>query len=155
MTGFSCVALFCEDVRVEASGQETLVGLFSDNLSIAELPTTMPKLAVYIRFNCTVDFTIENLSFKMILPNGSLVFENIVETAILEKSSAQANDVKSPTRGVKSIVTLSMFPVSEAGQYSLYSVVNGVDYLSGLMNILTGVQNAPASLSTTAWPPQP
>lgn len=58
MKGVSAVALFCEDVRREASGKQTLIGVFADLVRITEMPGEIRRLSVYyrIRFDPSGDY---------------------------------------------------------------------------------------------------
>ena len=40
--------LFAEDVRVEASGQFSIIGCYPEGVSVAKFPAFLPKLAIYI-----------------------------------------------------------------------------------------------------------
>lgn len=42
-------ALFCEDIREEAKGTETLVGILPASLSVSSMPLNFLKLCVYAR----------------------------------------------------------------------------------------------------------
>jgi hypothetical protein len=62
MTVSSAVCIFCEDIREEKSGQDTIVGTLPDNLLINPPPpklqdakALMPKLGMYLRINLLAD----------------------------------------------------------------------------------------------------
>ena len=48
---FSAIALFCEDIREEKSGQYAIAGILPDRLNVKRLPTVLPKLGIYLRFH--------------------------------------------------------------------------------------------------------
>ena len=45
----SGIGLFCDDIREEATGVVTLVGIYSDNVEVQQFPGRFPKLGIYAR----------------------------------------------------------------------------------------------------------
>jgi hypothetical protein len=71
MSGVSACALFCEDVRQEKTGGETLVGVMRDNLAMSSLPGVLPKLGIYIRMNIPLGLEARQVNFYMVMSSGS------------------------------------------------------------------------------------
>ncbi len=131
MSQFAIVALFCEDVRVEQTGQETLVGVLPDNINVAAIPGIMPKLATYVRCNFSKDFSLKNLRIKMLSPNGDILFDNIVEQAIIQQAMQESRDNGSPIYSIKSFAIFSAFNIAAVGYYNVVSIVNDKEHVSG------------------------
>jgi hypothetical protein len=58
----SAIALFCEDIREEKAGTETLIGVMPSTLSVPSFPSGVPKLGIYCRVQFPVsldDFAAE------------------------------------------------------------------------------------------------
>jgi hypothetical protein len=121
---FSVTALFCEDIRPETSGQETLVGLLGDGIEVNSLPAMIPKLSFYIRANFAMGFELNALSFDLVSPSGHVIFTNHVEKSLIEESYSEAKAKEMLTVGIKTYSTFSPFPITEAGFYKLNSSVN-------------------------------
>jgi hypothetical protein len=54
MEGISAFALFCEDVRREASGKETLIGVMADVMTFPAFPARVRRIQVYFRIRFEV-----------------------------------------------------------------------------------------------------
>ncbi|MBR1148370.1 DUF6941 family protein [Bradyrhizobium sp. AUGA SZCCT0431] len=54
MKGISCFAFFCEDVRREASGKETVIGVAADVMTFRAFPVKVRRLQVYYRMRFEV-----------------------------------------------------------------------------------------------------
>lgn len=62
------VTLFCEDIRYEGSTQLTLVGVFTGDIMLHQVPVTIPKLGVVTRFNLPWDCTANKVVWKIFFP---------------------------------------------------------------------------------------
>lgn len=131
MSQFAIVALFCEDVRVEQTGQETLVGVLPDNIQVAAIPGLMPKLATYVRCNFSSDFSLKTLRIKMIAPNGDVLMDNIVDQEIIQQTVRESSENGAAIYSIKSFAIFSPFNVAEVGHFNVMSVVNDEEHLSG------------------------
>jgi hypothetical protein len=49
MAEYEAVAVFCEDIRREAAGTDTIVGILPDRVIVPKIPGAIPKLYVYAR----------------------------------------------------------------------------------------------------------
>jgi hypothetical protein len=54
MNGISAFAFFCEDVRREASGKETLIGVMADVMLFQTFPAHVRRMQVYYRIRFDV-----------------------------------------------------------------------------------------------------
>jgi hypothetical protein len=59
MRGLSAHAFFCEDIRREVGGRETVIGIMPDTVQVPRFPWTMRRLAVHFRIKLSVDFICE------------------------------------------------------------------------------------------------
>jgi len=145
---FGIVATFCEDIRAEASGQETLVGVFADNLAVPSVPIRLPKLAIFVRCNFSLDFKLKSLANTFHEPDGSQILELPVEAELIAKAIEESKRDGSPIFGIKTSAIFNPFPVKLLGRYTFLSHVNGEKYVTGTLNF----QVQPSS---TASPQQP
>lgn len=141
MSRFAIVALFCEDVRVEASGQETLIGIFGDNLAVTQVPGLMSKMSIYIRCNFASDFDLKTLSHKFISPSGSVLHEIPIGQKMITDAIEQVRVENSPMLGIKISAIFAPFAINEYGRHSLLSYVNEEEYLTGFANITASPPN--------------
>src|SRR3954449_3586259 len=60
--------LFCEDIRQEASGQTSMIGVFPTRISVAEFPFTLPKMMVYGFVRTKLESPPQSITIKLITP---------------------------------------------------------------------------------------
>ena len=135
MNNFNTIAIFCEDVRPEVSGQESIVGIFGDGLSVSSVPGFMPKLSIYIRFNAVSGFELGSLSFKMLSPNGNVLFENIVGKDVISRAIEESAAANMATVGIKTYSTFAPFQINEVGTFSVIASINEVETLAGFIKV--------------------
>jgi len=135
MGKYSAVTLFCEDIRIEKSEQQTLVGVLKDALEITKIPGALPRLAVFTRLSADVDFDMSELTVRFLEPSGKLIAENIIENEMIKNARDRAIRTNNPTHGVVAMFQLSMLPVESEGIFSVVCTVNGSETRSGYINI--------------------
>jgi hypothetical protein len=131
---FSAIGLFCETVREEKSGQDTIIGIFQDNVQVPQIPGAFPQIAVYIRINLSTKATAKTLASKLIFPNGKEILlgqdDHTISMALTE-----ANTSGAPYAGIKVKAIISPFPVELAGIVKLVTALDGVEHVCGMINI--------------------
>src|SRR5262245_11854322 len=130
MQPFSAVAIFCEDIREEASGQNTIVGTLPDTLVLTgALPghandkVNLPRLGLYLRLNFDAQGDKpKQLSVKLINTNSQAIPLQGWSNETIEKAFADSRSNGTPLVGLilKMVVTPFVFP--GAGRLAL--VVN-------------------------------
>ncbi len=137
----SVLCLFCEDIRAERTGQDTIVGTIPDNLSVGQLPMPkaqplLPKLGVYLRMNFhTSEPKPKDVSARVLNADGSVLNQTIWAADIIDKGFADAKANQMPLTGLLMKVVLSPIPISP-GKITAYITVDGTDYLAGALNII-------------------
>jgi hypothetical protein len=150
MSQFSAVAVFCEDIREEKSGQDSIIGTLPDNMNIptAIVPgqqALLPKFGCYLRMNLDPQDKPKELSVRLVDAQGATITAGGWEQNVLDKAFSDAIANKMPVVGLIFKVIAAPFPIVAAGQITAIAVVNGTDYVAGALNII-----AP---SATASPP--
>ena len=135
MSKFTIAALFCEDVRVEQTGQETLVGVLPDNVNVATIPSLMPKFAIYVRCNFAEGFVLRNLRIKMNSPSGNVLLDNFVEQSLIKQTIKESSDNQSPIYSIKTFAVFAPFNITEAGHYKVIGIVNDGEHLAGAIRL--------------------
>jgi hypothetical protein len=149
MQSFSAIGVFCEDIREEQSGQHTLVGIFSDNVNIPELPLFMPKLAIYIRINLDPAISTRTITTKLKVPGGpELPMANL--SNLIDKSTSQARENGMPYAGLLAKTVFSPFPVQAAGKIEAIVQIEGVEYICGALNVIVSAPVAAPEPSAPA-----
>jgi hypothetical protein len=150
----SIIALFCEDIREEKSGELTLVGILPDNASVPPLPEGlptgavggMPKLCIYIRMNFDPRNDLEHISTKVIFPDGTERNVNAMDDGIVAKAKAEAVEQGNPLASVISRIEMAPFPIPTIGRMRLEMTIGSQTYLCGALNF-TRIQENPTSIT--------
>src|SRR5262245_1416449 len=68
---FSVIALFCEDIREEKSGQDTIIGILPDALNVPQFPGALPKLGIYVRFHLNAESEFRSIRTRLRIPGAN------------------------------------------------------------------------------------
>jgi hypothetical protein len=135
----SVVAFFCEDVRQEAEGKFTLIGIYPDNMSLqGSVPEgqsiALPKMCVFARisFDPHDDTAI---AAKMLNPDGSETSFGALDQKAITEAKNSALQQKNPIAGVNLIVQSTPFLVPAFGRYLLEITVGKETFVAGSLNI--------------------
>ena len=126
-------AIFCEDVRIETSGQQTLVGAYSMGTNIsAPGPITLAKLTAIIWFVIPIGERVENGRFVFTLPDGQTQ-----ETAFSNFGDAESKSSKpNSTRAVlTALLQVQLLSVNQPGNISVHVEADGELYGAGTLEV--------------------
>ncbi len=135
MDNYSVVALFCDDIRSEASGQDTIVGVLPDNVAFTKYPAALPKLAVYVRIHLRTATPPKSISNKLVGPEGVVIIENTVEQHLITKTLADSQRDGAPHSGIISRFVLAPFPVTAPGRLQVITTIDGEEVVAGALNL--------------------
>lgn len=137
MRPFTIIGLFCEDIREEKSGQDTLIGVLPDNLNIPNVPAIMPKLGIYIRVQLERNANPQTLKIKLRVPGAADMpmtkLDNLISQA---KTEAETHGL--PFAGLVARGVISPFPIHALGSIEAIVEVDGAEYVCGVLNLVTG-----------------
>jgi hypothetical protein len=132
----SVVALFCDDVREEKSGKETIVGIYPDNVNVPSFPYTFPRVLIYTRINTDVRDKIKKVEIRISLPEEET--ETIMSTAdkkFVSETQKTAKKKGTPIVSIVGRVVASQMRVLAPGQVRLLVTVNDDEYVGGFINV--------------------
>src|SRR5437899_1144143 len=118
----SAVAIFCEDIREEKSGQDTIVGTLADNLNISTPPPSpdtvglLPKFGLYMRINISTADQPKEVRAKLIDPKGTVIAQSDWERSVLDKAFADARANAMPVTGLVLKLVATPFPIVAMGK---------------------------------------
>jgi hypothetical protein len=155
----SFVTLFCEDIRLEHSGQHTIVGVLPDNVAVPALPALFPKLGIYVRGQLEVTSGVpRDISVSIKAANGAdIPLPTPLPTwdsATISQGHMDAQNKGLPTYGLILTAVIAPFPVSSAGTFIMSVTVDGVSYTAGILNIMLTAPTSSSQPSGLA-PPSP
>jgi hypothetical protein len=128
--------VFCEDIREEKSGSETLVGVLPDNLSMTQLPGAMPKLAVYLRVMIDPHRPPKKIKSSIRTPWGQTIPLGEADDALIKTAVGQANANGLPLAGIVLKGLMSPFLVQSQGIILAVVDVDGKEITGAMLNII-------------------
>ncbi len=147
MNPFSAVCVFCEDIREEKSGQDTIVGTLPDNLVAAKSPSLgaaqnirpgLPRLGVYLRIHLDAEQEIpKEVSAKVINTDGQIVANSTWDHSVVEKTFADSRENHMPVVSLIFKVVAAPFMLNmEGGKITVIAIVDGVERVAGALNVI-------------------
>lgn len=140
MSFLSATGLFCEDIREEKQGTDTLIGILPDNMALQPLgqaeqswQPVFPKLALYVRINVNSEIKIDTLSIKLRLPDGNILNLTSFDKELIEKSRLDASGA--PFVGFVSKVVFGPTPMPVKGRFEAIAELNGSETICGFLNV--------------------
>ena len=137
MQPVSVICLFCEDIRQEQNGINTLVGILPDNMAFTKLPAILPKLGIYVRINIDPFVDPDTMTLSLSVPG---IDDHIpiaeIEPSLLEKTRKDAQATGSPIAGIISRVVFSPFNIPQEGRIRALATIRGEPVTCGSLNIV-------------------
>ena len=110
------IALFCESLRQETAGSETIVGVMPDNANVPQLPAAIPRLCIYVRVQVDPDFDPNPVSLALRTPDDKEIDLGKIDAAVFDTSRKQAKQTGKPYGGVIIRSELRPFAVLKYGR---------------------------------------
>ena len=130
---FSIITLFCEDIREEKSGQDTLVGILPDNLVVAAIPGRLPKLGIYVRIHLEREDNPITMKIRVTIPQGNPVEMNLDDVLRAAKQYAEKEGL--PFAGIVAKGLISPVPIQATGKIEAIAEIDGMEYICGILTI--------------------
>lgn len=146
----AALALFCEDIRAEISGTDTLVGVLPDNIMVPRLPSIVPKFATYIRIFFDPKEDSLAISSRLVHPDGQVLMENPVAWELVKQASEEATRDGNPYASIISRMVLSPFHLKIVGGMQVVVRVGDQQILAGQLNVKSA-----ETTGASSEPPQP
>ena len=159
MQNVSVVALFCDDVREEKSGQDTVIGVMPDSLTLHGIPAArekgtpaLPKLSLYVRIVFDAKATTpKSIDAKMATVDGKPIVEVEWDEAVVAKAFKDANDAGRPIVGLVAKIVGGPFVIPQSTSLLGIITIDGQEHIGGILNlILPTASEQPASQSPPA-----
>jgi len=144
MNSPSAIALFCEDIREEESGQVSLIGVLGDNVIIAGAPTDsspnvrgfIPKLCIYLRVSVDVNAEVKPIEFVVTMPNGEIGTRGLFDEATIA-TAQKTREHGNPIAGLVSRLVMSNLVIPSAlGRITVTVTIDGQTYVAGALNFI-------------------
>jgi hypothetical protein len=148
MIPISTICVFCEDIREEKSGQNTIIGTIPDNIimqktknvsaPIPNLRTALPRLGIYLRIHLDANRPRpKDISAKIIDPAGQAVIQTTWEKNVLDNSFSDSRKNGFPLVGLIFTSVMAPFPIpEEGGKITAMVTIEGIEYVAGALNVI-------------------
>jgi hypothetical protein len=134
MQAFSVVGLFCEDIREEKAGTDSLIGIMPDNIQVPNVPGMLTKLALYTRMNIDVKFDPGAISLLLVAPDGHRTLLSEIPSELITKAIREANEKGAPYAGIISRTGFGTFGVQKPGRVVVVANTGGEDHFVAALN---------------------
>lgn len=133
----SIVGLFCEDIRSEKSGSETIVGVFPSNVQVPGVPIVFPKFGLYARIN--LDPASPEVPIEIRIEGAGMeeAIRNIVDPSLLSKAKADARKQGAPLACIISRMLVASFQVGDTGRIKAIARIDDVEFVCAILNVAT------------------
>jgi hypothetical protein len=129
MPAVSVVGLFCEDIRPEKSGSETIVGVFPSNLTFHGLPNVVPKFCLYARINLDPQSDDSPIQLRIHVPGMDEPLVNTIDPELIAKAKADARDQNAPLATIVSRLLVAGFQVNQIGRINAIARVGNDEFV--------------------------
>jgi len=159
MAKLATVCLFCEDIREERSGQDTIVGTMPDNLVAegqrpsATAKAMLPKLGIYLRINFDIDGGMpKSVKAEVYLTNGAKFAESAWAPEVVEKAFSDTRANQLPLVGLVFKLVAGHLPLGDGGKIKVVVTVDDAEYLAGALNVIVSSVLQPPALPPPTAP---
>jgi hypothetical protein len=146
------IGLFCEDIREEKQGTDTLIGVMPDNMVLpSPFPIFLAKLALYVRLNLSSESTTESIIVSMRFPNGNVAQIANFDTAAIQKAKLEA--VGKPWAGLIAKVIFGGVQIGQDGNFEALVIFDGETSVCGFLSVKQQRLLPPSPSPTASLPP--
>jgi hypothetical protein len=131
MRTHSVIGLFCDDIRQEKSGQDTIIGVMPDSLAIPAAPGFLPKLCLYIRFRLSAEIKPKIITITLASPDSHENYSISIEQETISKAFSESKENGHPFVGLISRTTMSPFPIEIPGRFNIIVNIDDEEDICG------------------------
>lgn len=132
MTKVNITACFSDDLRLEADGKVTIVGIMPDNVQPTQYPFTFPKLCIYMRAHISKPTDVKLISASLRDADGEKISLGEIEIANL---SPDESGVDFPYRGAVLQATFIGFTVQHPGRIEVICRIDEQEVVCAAINL--------------------
>ena len=116
MPAIQVLGVFCDDVREEASGMHTLVGVYPDNLNVPPLPVALAKLALYVRVAVDPHIDVLPMFLWLVPDKGEEKQVNAIDPELVRRAQKEARERGTPIATIMCRIIMAPFPIMDYGR---------------------------------------
>ena len=149
------IGLFCEDVRDEVAGTQSIVGILPDNMAIPSVPVALPRLVLYLRLMLDPASDPGAISASLDFPNGETRQVVSIDADATEDACKAARESGAPYAGMVTVVAMQQFTVIAAGRLVAMVRIGGQERVCAALNFQVLPASSTAPLPQSADAPRP
>lgn len=132
----SALALFCDDIREERSGQVSVIGIYTDNITVESVPLVLPKLAVYMRISLSVDEPAPKMiATRLVQTDNKEIPFSTFESDIIEKAIRESREKGASRAGLIGTAIMPGFRVRQMGRMNVIAKIEDQELICGTLNV--------------------
>ncbi len=132
----SAVALFCEDIREEKSCQVSVIGIYTDNITVQSVPFQFAKLAVYIRITLSVDEPApKEIALHLVQTDNKEIPFSVFGSDLVEKALRESREKGATRAGLIGSAILPGYRVRQKGRMNVIAKFDAQEVLCGTLNV--------------------
>ena len=133
--------LYAEDVRPEASGSFSIVGVFQGGIQLPAVPSTLPKLAVVATLSFAESDSLKKLRVEVLF-NDRVLQTIELPPEFIEASLRDAKTYKTGRRGffMQLLISIVGIQIEEVGQIFTRAYVNDEIWNGNGLEIIQATQ---------------
>lgn len=135
MNPIAAITIFCEDIREEKAGTDTVIGIFTDNIEVPQVGGIFPKICAYTRINVDHASNLGDLRLKIFGIDGSQILDAQMDPALIDKARSDSLTDGNPITSLVFKTVMSNVAVFQAGRISAVVTSALGDIQSGSLNI--------------------
>lgn len=131
----TAIAIFCEDIREEKAGTHSIIGVYSDNVSVPKFPISFPKLGIYVRLSFPAGEPPQPISIQLVDVEGKVLELTTFKEEIIESASKQSLEAGATIGGLVATAMLSPCHVKHAGRFKVLAKTGNREFTCGSLNV--------------------
>lgn len=128
------LAIFCDDIREEMRGTETIVGAYPSNISVPNFPGQLERFSLYIRTHVPTGADVGDIRIALTMPDGAVTDLSTMPSDFVRKAQQDASDNGFPFAILITRVSFPTFVVAVAGVVLVSVACNEGTVVAGMLN---------------------
>jgi hypothetical protein len=126
---YCVISLFCEDIREEKAGTVTIIGIYTDNITVTVAPFNFAKLAVYTRISFPVTAALPKaIALRLIATDGKEVALASFDQGLIAKAQKESLEKGAANAGLIGSAVLVPFTVRQPGRMNVVAKIKALAF---------------------------